>query len=120
MVFLVSNICFMNFDINYYLYENFSHSFYYDIKKLRKQSIVENDTSYILLVDNGYKIIDDNVVLKEVLYPPNTKISSKGVRLAFNNTGTLVGNVYTFIVGYKDNINEITITPVSGRVLLKE
>lgn len=110
----------MNFDINYYLYENLTNTFYYDLKYVRKQSITEDKGHYIVIDENGYKLYEDSKVTKEINFTPNARIYSPRSIIKFGNDGLLSGGAGSFVVIYKDELSEITVTPASGRILLKE
>ncbi len=120
IIFLVSNLCFVNFDINYYLYENLTDTFYYDLKYIRKQSITEDNGHFIVVEDKSYKLYEDSKLTKEIIFTPNAKIYSPRNIIRFSSDGLLSGGAGTFLVKYKDETSEITVTPASGRLLLKE
>lgn len=97
-----------------------------DIRYTRSDNMLGDLNTYILMINkdncDGYKLVESGKSVKEVYLRDGIKIShnSKDKKIRFRNDGS-PNPVGSTIKIYNDKTTkEITIVPISGRVLFKE
>ena len=123
---LLISMCIPKFNSNYYEINAFAKELCSDIRYTRSNNILGNLNTYVRLVQEnnkqGYILIDKGKNIKEKYLPNDTKIHNNitSKRIYFRNDGS--PNPSGSTIQIQNNIykKEITIVPVSGRVLLKE
>lgn len=120
LILLISNVFFVNVNINSNSFRNTVNEFYNDLVYIKKKGILEDKTTYILLEDDRYILRESGKNKKIVNFPKNMILSSNMSKIIFNKQGTLGNRGTTFRLAYQNLSKEITITPVSGRILIKE
>lgn len=121
---LVTFIIFPKYDANLYKFQSISKQLCSDLRYIRKKNILGDNKTYISLENkNGQKVYilkEDGKVKKEVILPKDMKILYLQSIIIFERNGTINNKGATITLKYKEQKNEITVTPVSGRILLKE
>lgn len=82
-----------------------------------------NSSAYIYYTDDkekSYIVRNDGKDLKKITLPEETKLSYNQSRIRFKRDGSPDPKGQTITIYNKDFKKEITIVPISGRVLLKE
>ncbi|SCH10509.1 hypothetical protein [Romboutsia sp. 1001713B170207_170306_H8] len=83
-----------------------------------------NLDSFVLMYkdgsNSGYILVDNGIQVKEIYVPKDVNISWPNRKIYFRRDGTPNPTGGTIKVFDGDVSKEITIVPVSGRVLLKE
>lgn len=121
---MISTLCFPKIDLSKYQIDLFTKQLASDIRFVRKENIVGNSGTYILFKSEGklnsYIVRKDGLDLKEVNLIDNVNLLYNNGKINFKRDGTPNPKGQTIYI-YNENIKkEITIVPVSGRVLLKE
>ena len=123
IILLISTLCFPKLNINKYKIDLFTKQLCSDIRYIRNENMLGNLNAYIYYNNdkiNSYIVRNDGKDLKKVTLPKETKLSYDQSRIRFKRDGTPDPKGQTIIIYNKDVKKEITIVPVSGRVLLKE
>lgn len=123
IILLISTLCFPRFNINKYKIDLFTKQLCSDIRYVRNENMLGNLNAYIYYTDDKVKryiVRNDGKDLKEITLPEEMKISYNQSRIRFKRDGTPDPKGQTIIIYNKDLKKEITIVPISGRVLLKE
>ncbi len=92
-----------------------------DLRFVRSQNIMGNNAVYIIQDENSYTIRKDGDVYKTVEFVNGMHIKCALIYLEFDTDGSPKNNLGTIYINRNDSsIEEITLVPISGRVLYKE
>lgn len=124
LLFLLASLCIPKRVIDKSSINSFSRQFCSDIRFVRRENILNNMKTYIYYVKKdgleGYILRKDGEDAKTNLLPKGGKINHRLSTIKFKSDGSPVERGSTIYIS-KDNLKrQITITPISGRVLLKE
>ncbi|MGL5314231.1 MAG: pilus assembly FimT family protein [Peptostreptococcaceae bacterium] len=121
---LITTICFPRENINKYQVNSFTKQLCSDIRYVRKSNINGNSSVYVYLKNEDgksrYILREKGKDVKEVFLPKDSTIKYAREKIIFKKDGSPDPLGTTITVRYKDIKKEITIVPISGRVLLKE
>ena len=123
---LVVSMCIPKFNNNYYEINAFAKELCSDIRYIRSNNTLGNLNTYITLVQDsnkqGYVLIDKGKNIKEKYLPSDTSIhnNTTSKKIYFRNDGSPNPSGSTIQIKNSIYKKEITIVPVSGRVLFKE
>ncbi|RDY28764.1 hypothetical protein CHL78_004300 [Romboutsia weinsteinii] len=125
IILLIITLCFPKASIEKYKINSFMKQLCSDIRYVRKSNMLGDFSTYIYYTEengcNGYILQENGKSEKEVFLPENTKLEySPRNRVKFKITGAPDPQGGSIRVYTDKQIREITIVPVSGRVLLKE
>ncbi|MGL5693350.1 MAG: hypothetical protein ACRCXA_04675 [Peptostreptococcaceae bacterium] len=119
-------MCIPKFKMYNYEMNSFAKELCSDIRYVRSSNILGNLDTYVLITSKdgyrGYKLIEKGKNIKEVYLSEGIYIipDSKDKRIWFRNDGSPNPSGITIKVYNEKTTKEITIVPVSGRVLFKE
>ncbi|WP_195939757.1 pilus assembly FimT family protein [Romboutsia sp. 1001713B170131_170501_G6] len=121
---LVSTLYFFYDNLDKYYINSFTKQLTADIRYVRRVNMLGDLSTYIYYDLNNknksYILKSQGEIKKEVSLPNETKIEYGESKIIFRTDGSPDRRGQTIRV-YKGNIKkEITIVPISGRVLLKE
>lgn len=121
---IISSLCFPKDSISKYQINLFAKQLCSDIRYVRKANMLGNLKTYIYyIVDEeeiSYIVRENGNDLKKVHLPKGSSIRYRNNKVKFKPDGSPDPNGQTINI-YKEKLKiEITIVPVSGRVLLKE
>lgn len=93
-----------------------------DIRYVRANNMLGNMNTYIQIVKGkgSYILMDKGIKIKEIYPPSSVKTSWYSDKIRFKRDGIPNPTGGTIKIMNKKYNNEITVVPVSGRVLLKE
>lgn len=123
---LIITLCLPKDNIEKHMINSVTKQLCSDIRYIRRCNMLEDNSTYILYIKekskSGYAIKQKGEFIKEVLLPENVSISDNITNnsIKFDKYGSPYPNGGTIKIGDKSSKREITIVPVSGRVLLKE
>ena len=121
---LICTIAFSKFDLDNYKVNSFIRQLNSDIRYVRSVNKLGNNKVYIAFTKqnncSGYVLIENGSNTKSVFLPKNIKLSYPISKIMFDHQGAFYMGGTTISVGNDKNYTEITIVPVSGRVLIKE
>lgn len=123
---LVVSMCIPKFNNNYYEINAFAKELCSDIRYIRSNNTLGNLNTYITLVQDsnkqGYVLIDKGKNIKEKYLSSDTSIHNNitSKKIYFRNDGSPNPSGSTIQIKNSIYKKEITIVPVSGRVLFKE
>lgn len=121
---IIAALCFPRVSINKYQVNSFTKQLCSDIRYVRKCNMNGNLKVYIYYKNTeenqSYVLREDGKDVKEILLPKDAEIKYAREKIIFRKDGSPDPLGTTITIRYKDNKKEITIVPVSGRVLLKE
>lgn len=123
---LVATLCFPKDNIDKYLINSFTKQLSSDIRYVRRTNILEDSSTYITYIKEegkqGYCINQKGKFIKKVYLPKDSSITHNmgDNRIRFLADGSPYPTGGTVKVNNSNKSKEITIVPVSGRVLLKE
>ena len=121
---LITTICFPRENVNKYQVNSFTKQLCSDIRYVRKSNMNGNLNVYIYYKNNqgkaSYALREKGKDVKEVYLPKDAEIKYVREKIIFKKDGSPDPLGTTIKVTYKDIKKEITIVPISGRVLLKE
>lgn len=124
VIIVITSVCFFRGDTNKYEVDLFTKQLCSDIRYVRKSNMLGDFNTYIYYKNENDKISyilrSDGKDKKKVYLPQNTKISYGKNTIKFKSDGAPNPIGQTIIVYNKKVKKEITIVPISGRVLLKE
>lgn len=121
---LLSTVCFPKDNIKKYVIDSFTKQLCSDIRYVRQRNMLSESSTYIIYEDNnirsGYSLIEKGKKIKSVLLPQNTKLNYNPKKIQFIQDGSPYPSSGTTTIINNKIYKEITIVPISGRVLLKE
>src|SRR5699024_12786127 len=107
-----------------YKLNSFKKQIYTDIKNVRNLNKKGNTNTYIYLnkseEGSSFTLNENRKDIKKVYLPKTCKIDYTRPMIKFKADGTPYPSGTTIRIIYKDTKKEITIVPISGRVLIKE
>ncbi|WP_042271944.1 hypothetical protein [Faecalimicrobium dakarense] len=121
---IISSLCFPKDSVNKHQINLFTKQLCSDIRYVRKANMLGNLKTYIYYFEDNkstsYIVRENGKDLKKVHLPSGANIQYGNSKVKFKPDGSPDPKGQTINI-YKDNLKiELTIVPVSGRVLLKE
>lgn len=121
---IISSLCFPKDSISKYQMNLFTKQLCSDIRYVRKANMLGNLKTYIYYIEDNesisYVVREDGKDLKEVSLPSGAKLQYGNSKVKFKPDGSPDPKGQTINI-YKEKLKiELTIVPISGRVLLKE
>jgi len=124
IVLLISTLCFPKDNIEKYQLNSFTKQLCSDIRYVRNINMLGNTNTYLYLDNNGesssFTLNENKKNIKQVYLPKECKIEYTRPMVKFKVDGTPYPSGTTIKIIYKNRKKEITIVPISGRVLIKE
>ena len=124
IILLIATIYFPKVNIEKYQVNSFTKQFCSDIRYVRNLNKMGNTNTYIYLNKNddrsSFTLNENKKDIKKVYLPKTCKIEYTRSMIKFKADGTPYPSGTTIRIIYKDTKKEITIVPISGRVLIKE
>ncbi|MEF9992511.1 MAG: hypothetical protein RRZ84_00125 [Romboutsia sp.] len=124
IILLISSMCLPKDNIEKHLINSFTKQLCSDIRYVRQKNMLSDSSSYIIYENNsgksGYVLKENGKTKKSVFLPTNTKLNYSPNTIKFLPDGSPYPTGGTISVTNNKIKKEITIVPVSGRVLLKE
>lgn len=124
IVLLISTLCFPKDNIEKYQLNSFTKQLCSDIRYVRNINMMGNTNTYLYLDNNGecssFTLNENKKNIKQVYLPKECKIEYTRPMVKFKADGTPYPSGTTIKIIYKNRKKEITIVPISGRVLIKE
>lgn len=123
---LIATLCFPKDNVEKYLINSFTKQLSSDIRYVRQSNILEDSSTYIIYIENdgkkGYSIKQKGESIKDMYLPRGATITHNigANKIRFLADGSPYPTGGTIRVSNSKSSKEITIVPVSGRVLLKE
>lgn len=121
---LIGTISFSKFDLSNYKINSFMRQLASDMRYVRKMNKIGNNSVYIVLEKgngkNGYVLRENGQIAKTVYLPKNIGLECSQSKLSFNGSGYFNGGGTTISIIKKQGFIQMTVVPVSGRVLIKE
>lgn len=121
---IISSLCFPKDSISKHQINLFTKQLSSDIRYVRKSNMLGNLKTYIYYSEDNkstsYIVRENGKDLKKVSLPSGANIQYGNSKIKFKSDGSPDPKGQTINI-YKENLKiELTIVPVSGRVLLKE
>ncbi|MDU4935921.1 MAG: hypothetical protein E6X43_11470 [Peptostreptococcaceae bacterium] len=121
---MICSMCIPKFNSYNYEVNSFAKQLCSDIRYVKSNNMLGNLNSFVLMTKEngrkGYILVDKGIQVKDVYLPNNVDITYPNKKIYFRNDGTPNPTGSTIKI-FNDKISkEITIVPVSGRVLFKE
>lgn len=124
IILLIATIYFPKVNIEKYQVNSFTKQLCSDIRYVRNLNKMGNTNTYIYLNKNddrsSFTLNENKKDIKKVYLPKTCKIDYTRPMIKFKADGTPYPSGTTIRIIYKDTKKEITIVPISGRVLIKE
>ncbi len=124
VILIITSICFPNVDIKKYQVNSFVKQLCSDIRYIRNINMMGNTNAYIYLDNNdkesSFTLNENKKNIKTVYLPKDCKIEYTRQMVKFKADGTPYPSGTTIKIIYENTKKEITIVPISGRVLIKE
>lgn len=126
IILLLISLCLPKGSIDNYVINTFTKQLCSDLRYVRRRNMLEDNSTYIVYIrengDSGYAIKQEGEFIKSVLLPKNATIRDNinNSSIKFDKYGAPYPNGGTITVQSDKISKELTIVPVSGRVLLKE
>lgn len=121
---LISTLCFSKEDITKHQINLFTKQLCSDIRYIRKTNMLGDSNTFIYYKKNeettSYVLRSDGKDMKEIKLPNNVNLEYMQGKVFFKRDGSPDPKGQTIRVYDNKTKKEITIVPVSGRVLLKE
>lgn len=121
---LISTISFSYFNLDSYKVNSFIRQLNSDIRYVRKVNKLGNTKVHIIFTQNngcnGYILKENGYNAKEKYLPKGINLSCPVGKILFDRQGAFYVGGTTITIGESGNYTDITIVPVSGRVLIKE
>lgn len=123
---LIVALCYPKGNIEIHMINSFTKQLCTDIRYVRSCNMLEDTSTYILYIEEdgkrGYTIKQQGEYIKSVFLPKNANIKDNmnNNKIRFDRYGAPYPSGGTIKVENSTISKEITIVPVSGRVLLKE
>lgn len=123
IIIIISTLCFFNGDNKNYILNSFTKQLCSDIRYVRKCNMMGDLKTYIYYKEEknyiSYILRSNSKDIKEVQLPKGASLAGLS-KISFKQDGTPISKGSTIKVYNGIIKKEITIVPVSGRVLLKE
>ena len=124
IIVLITTLCFPKVSIEKYQVNSFIKQLCSDIRYVRNINMMGNTNAYIFLEKNdddiSFILNENNKDIKQVHLPKNCNIKFTRPIIKFKTDGTPLPSGTTIKIIYKNSEIQITIVPISGRVLIKE
>ncbi|WP_296645071.1 hypothetical protein [Romboutsia sp. 13368] len=124
IILLITTLCFPKDNIEKYQVNSFIKQLCSDIRYVRNINMMGNTNAYVYLEksDDGssFKLNENRKDIKQVYLPKDCKIQFTRPIIKFKADGTPLPSGTTIKIIHKNKEIEITIVPISGRVLIKE
>lgn len=124
IILLITTLCFPSDNVEKYQVNSFIKQLCSDIRYVRNINMMGNTNAYVYLNNNdegsGFTLNENKKDIKQVHLPKTCKIEYTRQMIKFKVDGTPYPSGTTIKIIYKDIKKEITIVPISGRVLIKE
>ena len=124
IILLITTIYFPKVNIEKYQVNSFTKQLCSDIRYVRNLNKMGNTNTYIYLnkseEGSSFTLNENRKDIKKVYLPKTCKIAYTRPMIKFRGGGTPYPSGTTIRIIYKDTKKEITIVPISGRVLIKE
>lgn len=121
---IISSLCFPKDSISKHQINLFTKQLCSDIRYVRKANMLGDLKTYIYYIkDNetiSYVVRENGKDLKEISLPSGANIQYANSKIKFKPDGSPDPKGQTININKENLKREITIVPVSGRVLLKE
>lgn len=121
---IISTLCFPKENISKYQINSFTKQLCSDIRYVRKNNMLGCNDTYIYYKNNNgthsYILRQESKDVKEISLPKDVQLLYTRGKILFKKDGSPQQLGATIKIISKDIKREITIVPVSGRVLLKE
>lgn len=121
---IISTLCFPKENISKYQINSFTKQLCSDIRYVRKNNMLGCNDTYIYYKNNNgthsYILRQESKDVKEISLPKDVQLLYTRGKILFKKDGSPQQLGTTIKIISKDIKREITIVPVSGRVLLKE
>ena len=115
---------FSMFNLDDYKVDSFIRQLNSDIRYVRRVNKLGNSKVYIAFTEQnnrkGYLLRDNGEIVKSEFLPKNVKLNYSISKILFDRQGAFYMGGTTIIILDDKKYTEMTITPVSGRVLIKE
>ncbi|WP_286316041.1 hypothetical protein [Romboutsia ilealis] len=124
IILLITTLCFPKDKIEKYQVNSFTKQLCSDIRYVRNINMMGNTNAYVYLNNNdessSFTLNENKNDIKKVYLPKTCKLEYTRSMIKFKSDGTPYPSGTTIKIIYKDIKKEITIVPISGRVLIKE
>ena len=124
IILLIITLYFPKDNIEKYQINSFIKQLCSDIRYVRNINMMGNTNAYVYLEksDDGssFKLNEDRKDIKQVYLPKDCEIQFTRPIIKFKADGTPLPSGTSIKIIHKNKIIEITIVPISGRVLIKE
>ncbi|MBQ6631014.1 MAG: hypothetical protein IJH55_02630 [Romboutsia sp.] len=124
IILLITTLCFPKDNIEKYQINSFIKQLCSDIRYVRNINMMGNTNAYVYLEKNdegsSFKLNEDRNDIKQVYLPKDCKFQFTRSIIKFKSDGTPTPSGTSIKIINKDKVIEITIVPISGRVLIKE
>ena len=124
IILLITTLCFPKDNIEKYQINSFIKQLCSDIRYVRNINMMGNTNAYVYLEKNdegsSFKLNEDRKDIKQVYLPKDCKIQFTRPIIKFKSDGTPTPSGTSIKIINKKKVIEITIVPISGRVLIKE
>ena len=124
IILLITTLCFPKDNIEKYQINSFIKQLCSDIRYVRNINMMGNTNAYVYLEKNdegsSFKLNEDRKDIKQVYLPKDCKIQFTRPIIKFKSDGTPTPSGTSIKIINKNKVIEITIVPISGRVLIKE
>lgn len=124
LIVMISTLCFPKYDIKKYQINSFTKQLCSDIRYVRKSNMLGSSDTYIYYKKNdnisSYILREKSKNIKEIFLPKNIELFYVRGKIQFKRDGSPEPSGTTIKIMSKEIKKEITIVPISGRVLLKE
>ena len=124
IILIITTLCFPKGNIEKYKINSFVKQLCSDIRYVRNINMMGNTNAYVYLDNNdeeySFTLNENKKIIKTVYLPKECKIEYTRPMIKFKSDGTPYPSGTTIKIIYKNTKKEITIVPISGRVLIKE
>ena len=124
IILLITTLCLPKDNIEKYQINSFIKQLCSDIRYVRNINMMGNTNAYVYLEKNdegsSFKLNEDRKDIKQVYLPKDCKIQFTRPIIKFKSDGTPTPSGTSIKIINKNKVIEITIVPISGRVLIKE
>lgn len=124
IILLIITLCFPKDNIEKYQVNSFTKQLCSDIRYVRNINMMGNTNAYVYIYKDAggisFKLNENKKDIKQVYLPKECKIEYARPMIKFKSDGSPYPSGTTIKIIYKDIKKEITIVPISGRVLIKE
>lgn len=121
---MICTISFSKINLSKYKVNSFIKQMTSDIRYVRRVNKLGNIKVYIVFIERnnckGYIMEENGIEMKSVFLPRNIDLKCSTSKILFDRQGGFYMGGTTISVGKDGDYTEVTIVPVSGRVLVKE